>query len=102
MKVKDGVSLEGLRPEILAAFDEIDRIHIKLANTEATVTSTKEGRHSATRSAHYRGDAVDLRTWAVDGDEFAAILTDDLGGDYVVIHERDHVHLHWSPLYHAG
>ena len=65
----------------------------------ATITSGTEGQHSVKRSAHYRGDAVDLRTWHVDGQEYADRLSEALGDDYVVLFERDHVHLHWSPVY---
>ena len=102
MKLKDGVSLEGLRDEIRATFPAIDRIHENLADQEATITSTKDGKHSASRSAHYRGDAIDLRTWHVDGEEYQQQLTLELGSDFVVILERDHMHVHWSPVYHAG
>ena len=103
MKLKDGVTLDGLRAEIQAAFPMIDRIHQGMTGTEATATSTTEGKHSATRSAHYRGDAVDLRTWYVDSaTEYGHAITDALGPDYVVLIEATHIHVHWSPLYHVG
>lgn len=102
MKLKDGVTYVGLSREMVEAFAKIDIVHLDQAGTEATVTSTLEGQHSAVRSAHYRGDAVDLRTWHVEPTVFAAALTDALGEDFVVIEERDHVHVHWSPVYHAG
>ena len=88
-----------LRPGIRSAFVQADRIHRELSGQEATVTSGTEGRHSVKRSAHYRGDAVDLRTWHVDGQEYADKLAEALGSDYVVLFEVDHVHLHWSPVY---
>lgn len=99
MKVKVGVDLAGLRREIQSAFPAIDRVHKELSGLEATITSATEGKHSVKRSAHYRGDAVDLRTWNVNGDTFADELREALGADYVVIHEADHVHLHWGPVY---
>ena len=103
MKVKDGVDLAGLRREIQTAFPAIDRIHRELSgDIEATITSATEGRHSVKRSAHYRGDAVDLRTWDVDGERYARDLVEQLGDDFVVIHEGDHVHVHWGPVYDAG
>ena len=102
MELKGGVTLDGLGREIRYAFNAMDRVHLDQAGTEATVTSTVEGEHSAVRSAHYRGDAVDLRIWHVEPDVFAAALTEALGEDYVVIEERDHVHVHWSPIFHAG
>ena len=99
MKIKDGVDVRELRPGIRSAFVQVDRIHKELANQEATITSGTEGRHSVKRSAHYRGDAVDLRVWHVDGQEYADKLAEALGDDYVVLFEGDHVHLHWSPVY---
>ena len=103
MKLKDGVSFDGLRDEIRAAFPTIDQVHQDMTGTDATATSTCEGKHSATRSAHYRGDAVDLRTWYVDAaHEFGHALTEALGGDFVVLIEATHIHVHWSPIYHDG
>lgn len=99
MKLKDGVELDGLGREIRSAFTAIDRVHRELCGQEAIVTSTTEGKHSVKRSAHYRGDAVDLRTWHVDGDQYARDLVEQLGDDYVVLHEGDHVHVHWGPVY---
>ena len=99
MKVKDGVDLDELRDEMRAACPIIDEVHQELAQREAIATSTKDGKHSVKRSAHYRGDAVDLRTWYADGDEFAIQLRLALGENFVVLHESDHVHVHWSPVY---
>jgi len=99
MRLKDGVDLVGLRREMREAFGAIDRTHQALADREATITSTTEGRHSVKRSAHYRGDAVDVRTWHVDGEKFKSALVDALGPDYVVILESDHMHVHWGPVF---
>ncbi len=99
MKVKDGVSLVGLRREIHHAFGAINRAHVEMTGEHATITSTTEGKHSVKRSAHYRGDAVDVRTWNVDGFEFRDKIAEQLGDDYVVLFEADHVHVHWGPVY---
>ena len=105
MKLKENVDISGLRREIRGAFGIIDQVHKDLSEEaagvrlEAIVTSATGGRHSVKRSAHYRGDAVDLRTWHVDGDSFADRLTEELGPDYVVLSESDHVHVHWGPVW---
>ncbi len=99
MKTKENVDISGLRREIIGALTIIDQVHKDLAGREAVITSATEGRHSVKRSAHYRGDAVDLRTWYVDGDAFADRLAEELGPDYVVLSESDHVHVHWSPVW---
>ena len=99
MKLKDGVSLAGLRREIHHAFRAIDRAHYDLTGEPATITSTTEGKHSVKRSAHYRGDAVDVRIWNLDGQQFRDQIAEQLGDDYVVLLESDHIHLHWGPIY---
>lgn len=99
MKLKENVDISGLRREIKGAFVAIDQAHQELAGQEAIVTSATGGRHSVKRSAHYRGDAIDLRTWYVDGQEYADRLTEVLGPDFVVLFETDHVHVHWSPVW---
>ncbi len=104
MKLKENVDISGLRREIRGAFGAMDRVHMDLTQVrgerlEAIVTSATGGLHSVKRSAHYRGDAVDLRTWHVDGQEYADKLTEVLGADFVVLFERDHVHVHWSPVW---
>jgi len=101
MKIKEGVEMRGLRREIRDAMTTIDHVHADMSapQGEATITSGTEGRHSVKRSAHYRGDAVDVRTWDVDGQAFADRLAADLGENFVVLFERDHVHVHWGPVY---
>lgn len=100
MKFKTGVSPQGLRRPIREALPTIDEIHKGLSGgKEGVVTSTTDGKHSVPRSAHYRGDAVDLRIWHVDAEEYAERIREALGEDFVVIVESTHVHCHWSPLY---
>ncbi len=101
MKLKDGVELTGLRREIIGAFTVIDQVHQDMSSPqgEATLTSTVEGLHSVKRSAHYSGDAVDVRVWDVDGQAFADALAIELGVNFVVLFENDHVHVHWGPVY---
>lgn len=102
MRYKDGLhQVARLRAPILEALPVIDAIHRELTGgLEATVTSTTDGKHSVARSAHYRGDAVDLRIWHVDPREYTAAIKEALGEDFVVIHEHTHIHVHWSPVYH--
>ena len=100
MKFKTGVSPQGLRRPIREALPTIDEIHQDLSGgKEAVVTSTTEGKHSVPRSAHYRGDAVDLRTWHVDPHDYAERIKAALGDDFVVLVEATHIHCHWGPVY---
>ena len=95
MKFKTGVNPSGLRAGLTqpwpkgsgrkSALDIIDEVHRELTGQEATVTSTTEGKHSVKRSAHYRGDAVDLRVWHVPTMlEYADKLEAALGDDFYV------------------
>lgn len=99
MKLKDGVDLVGLSREMHSGLGGIDRAHFDLTGEQATLTSTTEGRHSVKRSAHYRGDAVDVRIWNVDGFRFRDMIAENIGADYVVLLESDHIHVHWGPVY---
>lgn len=94
MKFKPGVSEQGLRKEIRGKLDVIDHIHKKLAGgQEAVCTSARDGKHRVKRSAHYRGDAVDVRIWYVPSMlAFADEIQDALGKHFVVFpeyYERD-------------
>lgn len=100
VEFKTGVNPSGLRQPIKDALPAINDVHKSLSDgLNAVVTSTIEGKHSVPRSAHYRGDAVDLRIWDVDPEEYAAKLEEVLGKDFVVVLESTHVHVHWSPIY---
>lgn len=104
MKPKDdSVNLAGLSSRAWWAAHIADQIHQHMAGREVVITSAKDGKHRVERSAHYRGDAIDVRIWHVEGQEleFVARLRNALGNDYVVILEKDHIHIHWSPTYAA-
>lgn len=67
------------------------------------VTSFVGGRHSRL-SEHYQGNAVDLRTRNLPGGYLGSAayrcaeqLHAELGNDYTVILEGDHVHAHHEP-----
>jgi D-alanyl-D-alanine dipeptidase len=68
-------------------------------NSEATVTYSTNGTHS-TNSLHSSGNAVDLRTRDLTEEQrtdFASRLADELGEDYDVINEGDHIHCEYDP-----
>jgi hypothetical protein len=69
---------------------------------EAVVTSGKDGKHSA-NSAHYRGQAIDLRIWNLAGvdlvlfcQRLVVALVHNLGPYWYVVLESDHIHLEFS------
>ena len=103
MKLKPGVRVAGLRPEILLAVTAAEGIW-RHYNGEAVITSGVEGRHRR-GSAHFTGRAVDLRTKNIaEGNRprAAAKLKEALGAEYDVIHEAigtpgEHVHVEYDP-----
>ncbi len=103
MKVKQGASIEGCRAPILIAFIKIEPLFVS-RGIEMVITSGHPGvKHSADRSGHYRGDGGDLRTRDLPVAERPGLVKSirrKLGPDYVVILESDHIHIHWSPIYH--
>jgi len=67
MKIKKGVSLQGLRLVMRPVLIEADLIWQKLGQ-ELVITSCTEGEHSA-HSLHYYGYALDFRTRYFTQDE---------------------------------
>lgn len=69
---------------------------------ECVVTSGRDGKHSE-NSAHYRGQALDLRTsnlqatiWRSFGSRLANALVSQLGPYWFVVFERDHYHIEYA------
>lgn len=66
---------------------------------EITITSAKDGKHSA-NSLHYEGKAVDIRTWDMKPGTIkstARVIADRLGGKYDVVVENNHIHIEYDP-----
>lgn len=104
MIIKPGASIQGCRAEILiAAITVIEPLYIKYGYECIVTSGTEPYKHSAQRSAHYRGDALDFRTRFFNTDEekhkFYEDLVNHLGSDFVCILEKTHLHVHWSPVY---
>ena len=103
--LKDGVELVGgggqtLYPTLLDALHDVDRL-FEQHSSPCVITSAWDGKHS-TKSLHYEGKAVDLRTWYLkDSELFAQALQDHLNRIYArtfdVVFEPDHIHLEYDP-----
>ena len=97
-KLKPGVRLTGIRPEILFAVMAAERAYNRDGH-ELVVTSCVDSKHSR-GSLHYSGAAVDLRTRDVPGDVMQGIVAEvreALGADFDVVLESDHLHLEYLP-----
>ena len=96
MKLKPGVRVYGIRPELVLALQAAERVWMAYGS-ELVVTSVSDGKHSR-GSKHYSGCAADLRIWnltSVDG--AAKELREARGEDFDVVVEGDHVHLEYDP-----
>jgi len=101
--IKDGASIDGCRAEILIAYIKtIQPLYLEYIK-DATITSGSEPYpHTARRSRHYSGDALDIRTRFFTEPQKKAILgklRERLGDDFVVILEKTHFHIHYAPVF---
>ncbi|WP_346856591.1 hypothetical protein [uncultured Draconibacterium sp.] len=111
MNYKDGVYEEvivfrkGIRmkltpsKEIQHAMAVADNLSRSVAGKEAVVTSILDGKHSK-ESKHYDGNAFDLRTYIYTTEQIndlIELLRNELGRDYDVVLEGDHIHIEYDP-----
>lgn len=98
MKLKPGVKLSGIRPEMVLAALVADEIFAK-HGAELTITSAIDGEHSL-GSLHYQGRALDFRTRTMlthQREPCRDALADALGTEFDVVLEDDHIHVEFDP-----
>lgn len=96
MKLKEGVLIHEMTPQILLAIMIADRVFSE-AGSPLVLTSVCDGTHKV-GSLHYSGDAVDLRIWHLDDPQATAqVLRESLGENYDVVLERTHIHVEYDP-----
>jgi hypothetical protein len=105
IKLKDGVKLTELQPQMVLALLLMLPVAITFGFLELVVTSGNDGRHSA-RSWHYKGRAFDIRTHFknIDGREiaFRNAVKAVLGDNFDVVMEaigtdNEHLHVEYDP-----
>lgn len=98
LRIKRGVRLEGLQPQMTVALQVAEGLYRKYGE-DCVVTSGTDGRHSV-GSLHHCGRAVDLRNRTIPAakrGQLVADLQDALGPEYDVLGEDDHVHVEYDP-----
>ncbi len=98
MKIKPGVRILGIRPEILLALMIAESLFNK-ENVELVITAAIDGKHSRA-SLHYTGAAVDLRIRHLPlggAEKIYGDLISALGSDYDVVLEKSHIHVEFQP-----
>lgn len=99
MKIKSGVRLTGLTPQMALGCHVVDSTFKRLVpGYEPTVTSINDGKHGD-KSKHYDGNGVDWRTKDYPGNkhQLRDEVKKDLGDDFDVVLEaegQDNEHLH--------
>ncbi len=96
MLIKLGVNIRRLNREIRRTLNVVDKIYIEESGEEAIVSSTDEGNHSPS-SLHYKGDAVDFRLAKKNMQKIRIRLKKELGIDYDIIIEGNHLHCEFDP-----
>ena len=98
VQIKPGVNLAGLQPQMVLALNVADDVYRSRGHV-LTITSANDSQHMDS-SLHYSGFAVDLRTKDLppaDVPEIAEAIKAQLGSQYDVIQEMDHIHVEFDP-----
>jgi hypothetical protein len=100
MRFKAGVSLFGIRPEVVAAFPALESAY-RTFGREAVITSAAEPetRHRE-GSLHYVGLAVDLRIRHLSPDDVGPVADEvraALTHEFDVVLESNHIHVEYQP-----
>lgn len=99
MKTKDGVKINGIKPEMLMGLNIAEGYFNTYGISQMVVTSAVDGKHGI-GSLHYVGYAADVRTWAIpkaDLPTFTVGLAEELGKEFDVVLEKDHIHIEFQP-----
>ena len=99
LQFKDGVPIFGLQPEILYAIDRTNEIYDR-HGVDCVITSSRYGDRHSYGSLHYSGGAFDVRTRQLTEGQINDVVADlksELGRDYDVIFESNHIHVEYQP-----
>ena len=97
MKIKQGVTMQGLQMEMRHVLKVADSVY-KSHGQELVVTSATDGTHSA-GSFHYYGYALDFRTrffTNTKAKQVAHEIRIKLSDGYFVLFEGNHIHVQFN------
>jgi hypothetical protein len=98
IRLKRGVRLRGMCPQILLVPQIAVSIWEKYGAPELWITSGTDGRHSR-GSYHHAGTAVDLRSRNLPPENIGFVvdaLRGALGDDFDVVRETTHIHVEYE------
>ena len=99
MRLKPGVSLKNIKPELIFAWQVAHGIYTNYGYELVITSGTEEAKHTK-YSAHYLGYAIDLRIRMFKFNEapkIVAELKNALGEDYLIILHDTHIHIEFRP-----
>ncbi len=97
MRLKRGVKIVGMSPQIFLAAVVAEKVFAKYQKEKLVITSVTDSKHGR-GSKHYVGDAIDLRSRNLSDPKAATKeLKSDLGSEFDVVLESNHIHVEWEP-----
>lgn len=100
MLLEPGVSIAGIQPELVLSLFMADAIFLRHGHP-MVITSVQDGEHMH-GSLHYVGAAADARKPESGAESLTATLARELGENYDVILEDDHIHWEFQPKHGAN
>jgi len=98
IRIKDGVCIQGLRPEMVLAVQILDGVFSKM-DYELVITSAVDSNHGK-NSLHFVGLALDIRNYHVQKPEWNELILkmkNALGNQFDVVLEKTHIHIEFQP-----
>ena len=95
MLLKPGTDISRIKPAIREKLDDINQIVYTPDEYEMVITSTYEGNHRP-GSLHYANLAIDIKN-PKHPKKTIDTLRKELGEDYAVVGELDHIHIEYDP-----
>jgi hypothetical protein len=104
IKFKRGVTIFGIKPEMIVALMVVEGVYADILNKDVTVTAVTDGTH--TSIVHYLGYGVDVRTrddnsskqWSDEvKQELCKCLKERLPKGFDIVIHSSHFHLEYDP-----
>lgn len=99
MRLKNGVKVSGVKPELLLGL-MITYDIFKTAGRYLVITCVTDSHEHKPKSLHNVGQAADIRTRDLlpgEAQSIASKMREALGPDYDVVVEGTHIHLEFDP-----
>jgi len=99
LTLKSGVTIFGIRPEMVLAATIVASIYAEFDNAQCVITSITDGNHGS-HSHHHKGFAIDFRTRHIPIGMHELLRTRiqlALGDEFQVVLHKTHMHVEFDP-----